>query len=80
MNPSNRSLPLPRPVAPALDDGLTNILAFIRKLAAERYFGSVLLSFQSGHVVNIRQEQSMKPHDLPNLVASSKGASNGNSN
>lgn len=61
------------------DDGLSTVLAFIRKLASERYFGYVQLSFQSGHVVNIRQEQSLKVNDLSNLVASSKGNSDVNS-
>jgi hypothetical protein len=63
------------PTRPASDDGLSAVLAFIRKLASERYFGNVQFSFQSGHVVNIRQEQSMKLNDLSNLVASSKGNS-----
>jgi hypothetical protein len=59
----------------AADDGLSTIIAFLRKLASDRYFGSVQFSFQSGHVVNIRQEQSLKPQDVSNLVANSKGIS-----
>jgi len=43
------------------DDGLPAVVAFIRKLASDRYFGRVEFAFQSGHVVNIRQEQSFKP-------------------
>ena len=60
------------PVRPS-DDGLSSTLDFIQKLAADRYFGNVQLSFQSGNIVNIRQEQSIKPADLPSLVANSKG-------
>ena len=68
------------PPRPAPDDGLATVLAFIRKLASERFFGSVHLSLQSGHIVNIRQEQSLKVTDLPNLVAPSKGTNNAQRN
>lgn len=64
------------PVARSSDDGLSTVLTFLRRLASDRYFGRVEFSFQSGHVVNIRQEQSMKVGDLSNLVANSKGSSN----
>lgn len=64
------------PVVRSSDDGLSSVLTFLRRLASDRYFGRVELSFQSGQVVNIRQEQSMKVADLPNLVANSKGSSN----
>jgi hypothetical protein len=65
---SSNSTPRPAP-----DNGLPHVLAFIRKLASDRFFGSVQFAFQSGHIVNIRQEQSLKVTDLPSLVAYSKG-------
>lgn len=67
---------LPSRVETSSDVGLSHTLAFIQKLASERYFGTVQLSFQAGHVVNVRQEQSLKPADISNLVANSKGATN----
>ena len=66
------------PVSGLPDDGLSTVLSFLRRLASDRYFGRVELSFQSGHVVNIRQEQSLKPQDLSNLIANSKGTTNVN--
>ena len=70
MQPNKSTAPL------GLDD-LSSVLNFIQRLAADAYFGRVELSFQSGHIVNIRQERSLKPHDLLTLVASSKGTTDG---
>lgn len=54
---------------------LSAVHFFLERLCSERYFGRVELSFQSGKIVNIRQEQSLKPQDL---VANSKGISDVN--
>ena len=58
-------------------DDLSSVLTFLRTLSTEKYFGRVELSFQSGNIVNIRQERTLKPQDLPTLVATRKGNHNG---
>ena len=40
-------------------------MAYLEKLVAERFFGTVTLSFQSGRLCNIKVERSLKPEDLP---------------
>lgn len=75
------SLPSYRPQpAPGCDDEsqLNAAFAFIRQLAHERYFGIVQLSFQNGHLINVRRDESLKPESLPSLVANSKGTHNVN--
>jgi hypothetical protein len=59
-------------------DEFSSVVTFLRKLHTDRYFGRVELAFQSGHVVNIKQEQSLKPADIQSLVARSQGVGNGN--
>jgi hypothetical protein len=66
---------IPRP-APA-DDSLDTAFAYIRDLISKRYFGVIQLSFQSGQLTHVRQDQSLKPADLSNLVAVSKRGTNG---
>lgn len=56
-------------------DGFSAVVSFLENLSSEGYFGRVELSFQSGRIVNIREEQSLKPQDL---VANSKGTSHVN--
>ena len=55
------------------------VFDFIHRLTMDRFFGRVELSFQSGNVVNIRQEQNFKPSDLSKPVANSKGTAHVNS-
>ena len=43
---------------------MKKIVAYIQKLAAENFFGTVTLSFQNGRVCNIKVERSLKPEDL----------------
>jgi len=43
---------------------MKKIMAYIMKLASEKFFGTVTLSFQNGRVCNIRVERSLKPEDL----------------
>ena len=43
---------------------MKKIMAYMLKLAAEKFFGTVTLSFQNGRVCNIRVERSLKPEDL----------------
>jgi len=57
-------------------DPLAVAFSFIRQLSAEKYFGQIQLSFQSGQLVNIRTDQSYKPSDIP--VGISKGTHNDN--
>ena len=46
---------------------MKRIFAFIEKLAAEGFFGTLTLSFQNGKICNIRVERNLKPSDLPAL-------------
>jgi len=39
-------------------------LAYLEKLAAARFYGSVTLSFQNGKLSNIKVKRSLKPTDL----------------
>lgn len=73
-NMTSPSIPRSAPVAD--DDHLARAFAFVRDLVAQRYFGQVQLSFQSGTLVNVRTDQSFKPSDLP--IGISKGTHNGN--
>ena len=43
---------------------MKKIVAYIQKLAAEKFFGTLTLSFQNGRICNIRVERSLKPEDL----------------
>jgi len=43
---------------------MKKIMAYIMKLASEKFFGTVTLSFQNGRICNIRVERSLKPEDL----------------
>jgi hypothetical protein len=75
------SLPSYRPVpTPDTDDNsqLDTVCAFVRQLARERYFGHLQISYQSGHITNLRRDESLKPESLPNLIANSKGSSHVN--
>jgi hypothetical protein len=36
----------------------------VEALARARFYGTLTLSYQAGHVVNLRKEQSIKPADL----------------
>jgi hypothetical protein len=71
----NHSYSSPQAATPTGD--LETVFDYIRSLVAKRYFGVIQLSFQSGTLTNIRSEQSFKAHDISNLVATSKGQSNG---
>ncbi len=43
---------------------MKKLIAFLEALIAERFFGMVTLSFQSGKLCNIKVERSLKPEDL----------------
>jgi hypothetical protein len=47
------------------NENLEAVIAFLRKLAAERFFGTVELKYQSGGIVQVLQHVSYKTHDLP---------------
>jgi hypothetical protein len=57
------------------DADLASAFSYIRQLAAAKYFGQVVLNFQSGHLLNIRRDESLKPENLNNLIAVRKGVS-----
>jgi hypothetical protein len=73
------SLPSHRPSPPPASDEthLDAVCAFVRQLARERYFGHLQISYQAGHIANLRRDESLKPESLSNLVATSKGHSDG---
>ena len=43
---------------------MKKLMAYLEKLIAEGFFGTVTLSFQSGNLCNIKVERSLKPTDL----------------
>jgi len=66
---------LPEPSPSAAD--LETVFAFIREFATSRNYGIIQLSFQSGQCVSVRRDQALKPAELSNLVANSRGANHG---
>lgn len=62
---------------PPRSSDLDTAFDFIREFASQRHYGIIQLSFQAGNLVNVRQDQSIKPADLSTLIANSKGVSNG---
>jgi hypothetical protein len=54
---------------------LNAAFTYIRDLASRHYFGQVILNFQSGHLINVRRDESLKPENLNNLIAARKGVS-----
>ena len=44
---------------------MKRIVAYIMKLASEKFFGTVTLSFQNGRICNIKVERNLKLSDLP---------------
>jgi len=55
---------------------LDNLIAYLRGIASQRWFGTIQLSYQSGQVQSVRAERTLKSTDLTSLV---KGNSNGQS-
>jgi len=43
---------------------MKKLMAYLEKLIAEGFFGTVTLSFQSGKLCNIKVERSLKPTEL----------------
>jgi len=43
---------------------MKKLIAYFEKLIADRFFGSVTLSFQNGKLCNIKVERNMKLSDL----------------
>jgi len=43
---------------------MKKLMAYLEKLIAEGFFGTVTLSFQSGKLCNIKGERSLKPTEL----------------
>ena len=43
---------------------MKKLIAYLEKLIADRFFGSVTLSFQNGKLCNIKVERNMKLTDL----------------
>ncbi|HPQ72166.1 MAG TPA: hypothetical protein PKW95_23795 [bacterium] len=44
---------------------MKKLFAYIEKLVAQGFFGTLTLSFQNGKLCNIKVERSLKPEDLP---------------
>jgi hypothetical protein len=44
---------------------IDTLLAYLRKLAGDQYYGNVQVSFQAGNVTVVRAEQTIRPADLP---------------
>lgn len=40
------------------------ILTYLKRLTASRFWGSVTFKFESGEVVHVRQEENFKPFEL----------------
>jgi hypothetical protein len=38
-------------------------IALIRRLASERFYGSITLKFEAGRVVILKKEETIKPKD-----------------
>lgn len=57
---------------------LTAAFNYIRQLCEEKYFGTVVLSIQAGILTTVRRDECLKPETIhTNLMASSRGVSNG---
>lgn len=67
----------PDPSPGSIDLG--KILEYLNLIVADRFFGVIQLSFQSGQCVNLRSEQSFKSPELSNLIATRKGTRDGRS-
>jgi hypothetical protein len=42
---------------------MEEIFALIRRLATERFYGSITLKFECGQVVILKKEETFKPHN-----------------
>lgn len=52
---------------------MEQIFALIRRLASERFFGSVTLKFESGQVVVLKKEETIKPDNPNNNYRDNRG-------
>ena len=43
---------------------MSKLFTYIEKLVAQKFFGTLTLSFQNGKLCNIKVERSLKPTDL----------------
>ena len=44
---------------------MSRLFAYIEKLVAQKFFGTLSLSFQNGKLCGIKIEKRMSPDDLP---------------
>jgi hypothetical protein len=68
--------------APSRDHAadLTAAFTYIRQLCQQKYYGTIVLSVQSGNLITIRRDEVLKPADLTSApVATSRGNTNDNS-
>ncbi len=66
-NPLNEFYPfcsLPTDLAVFYSARMSKLFAFIERLVAEGFFGTLTLSFQNGKLANVKVERSLKPTDL----------------
>ncbi len=43
---------------------MSKLFTYIEKLVAQKFFGTLTLSFQNGKLFNIKVERSLRPTDL----------------
>ena len=43
----------------------SNVIEYIRDLSNQRFWGFVTLKYEGGTIVHIRQEENLKPNQLP---------------
>jgi hypothetical protein len=48
----------------AMSESDHSVLSFLRQLADERYWGTVTVKYENGHIVHLRKEESLKPEQL----------------
>ena len=51
-----------------------NTITYLRQLARAGFWGAVTLKFERGRVVHVRQEQNLKPDELPKSLPSNEGS------
>jgi hypothetical protein len=52
-------------VLPTSQIALTQTTRLLAKLARERFYGKLTISFEAGNIVSLRKEETLKPADLP---------------
>jgi hypothetical protein len=56
------------------DIPLDTLVAYLRDIASQRFFGTIHLSYQSGQLQSVRAERTLKSADLTSLVKGNPNA------